>query len=402
MTLSPVLWVLPTVPWTLYGCREASPKTRPASLLRWACVIRSRNNDPPLTEYQTKKPAAASAGRAVNGRRSYLMRYVRTPPSGLKDSTEWPAFFIASAMNPRTVCFCHPIVCTMSARVAPFLRRSMATTWAVLLPRPGAAISGVRASCLALGAFFMAVALRDTLLLTGAAIGPGAPPFAWYSAFGLAGCAGWGGTEPASPPRRFQMRVAAAWWSLNFWIGGTPGRLFQIATSRVAGQDLASSTNSCGLVKLSNGLAVVAAASSGVECAMIWLSGSIVKVVIVVVLGAARFAVITWITSLDGEMQDNSEATWEAIGGVPAGKGSTTASVGLSSRPELQKSKAKRFPPIWQITRECPPSISRPFSGSVGGGKGIVFLDMVRTIPQLRAVPGLLPQRVRVRLAGTA
>src|SRR5450755_2191711 len=276
MTVSPVLWVLPTVPWTLYGCREASPKTRPASLLRWACVIRSRNNAPPLTEYQTKKPAAASTGRAVNGRRSYLMRYVRTPPSGLKDSTVWPAFFIAPAMNPRTVCFCHPIVCTISARVAPFLRCSMATTWAVLLARPGAAISG-RASCLALGAFFMAVALRDTLLLTGAAIGPGAPPLVWCSAFGLVGCAGWGGTEPASPPRRFQMRVAAAWLSLNFWIGCTPGRLFQIATSRVAGQDLASLANSCCRVKVSNGLAVVAAASSGVECAMMLLSVSIVK-----------------------------------------------------------------------------------------------------------------------------
>src|SRR5450755_1398037 len=144
MTLSPVLWVLPTVPWTLYGCREASPKTRPASLLRWACVIRSRNNAPPLTGYQTKKPAAVSTGRAVNGRRSYLMRYVRTPPSGLKDSTVWPAFFIASAMNPRTVCFCHPIVCIISASVAPFLRRSMATTWAVLLPGRDAAVGTLK------------------------------------------------------------------------------------------------------------------------------------------------------------------------------------------------------------------------------------------------------------------
>src|SRR5450755_3891857 len=124
-------------------------------------------------------------------------------------------------------------------------------------------------------------------------MGACAPPFAWCSAFGLAGCVGWGGTDAARPPRRFQMRVAAAWWSLNFWIGCTPGRLFQIATSRVAGQDLASSANSCGLVKLSNGLAVVAAASSGVECAVMLLSASIVKVVMVVVLGAARFAVIT-------------------------------------------------------------------------------------------------------------
>ena len=32
-----------------------------------------------------------------------LMRYVLSPPSGLKDSTAKPAFFIAPAMNPRTV-----------------------------------------------------------------------------------------------------------------------------------------------------------------------------------------------------------------------------------------------------------------------------------------------------------
>jgi hypothetical protein len=72
------------------------------------------------------------------------MRYVRTPPSGLKDSTVWPAFFIASAMNPRTVCFCHPIVCIISASVAPFLRRSMATTWAVLLPGRDAAVGTLK------------------------------------------------------------------------------------------------------------------------------------------------------------------------------------------------------------------------------------------------------------------
>jgi hypothetical protein len=46
---------------------------------------------------------------------------------------------------------------------------------------------------------------------------------------------------------RSQMRVAAALWSLNFLIGWTPGRLLRIATSRFAGQDLASSANSCWL-----------------------------------------------------------------------------------------------------------------------------------------------------------
>jgi hypothetical protein len=41
---------------------------------------------------------------------------------------------------------------------------------------------------------------------------------------------------------------------------------------------------------------VVAAASSGVASAVMWLSVSIVKVVIFVVLCSARFAVNTWIT----------------------------------------------------------------------------------------------------------
>src|ERR1700689_139774 len=41
-------------------------------------------------------------------------------------------------MNPRTVCFCHPIWSIISARVAPFFRCSMATARAVLLPSRGA------------------------------------------------------------------------------------------------------------------------------------------------------------------------------------------------------------------------------------------------------------------------
>jgi hypothetical protein len=95
---------------------------------------------------------------------------------------------------------------------------------------------------------------------------------------------------------RSQMRVAAALRSLNFRIGWTPGRLLQIESSRLAGQDLASSANSYWLLKLSKGVVIVAAASSGVACAVMWLSVSIVKVVIFVVLCSARFAVNTWIT----------------------------------------------------------------------------------------------------------
>jgi hypothetical protein len=39
-------------------------------------------------------------------------------------------------------------------------------------------------------------------------------------------------------------------------------------------------------------------------------------------------------------MQGNSEETFGVIGGFPQGKGRTTASAGLSSQIELQKSKA--------------------------------------------------------------
>ena len=59
---------------------------------------------------------------------------------GLKDSTACPAFFIAPAMKPRTVCFCHALVRMISVRVAPFLRRSMPITSAVLLPWRGDAL----------------------------------------------------------------------------------------------------------------------------------------------------------------------------------------------------------------------------------------------------------------------
>jgi hypothetical protein len=97
------------------------------------------------------------------------------------------------------------------------------------------------------------------------------------------------------------MRLVAALRSWNFLIGGAPGRLFQIATSRFAGQDFANSANSGWLLKVSNGVLVAAAASSGVACAVMWLSESIVKVVIVVVLCAAGCAVNTWITPRAGK-----------------------------------------------------------------------------------------------------
>src|ERR1700683_4835730 len=79
-----------------------------------------------------------------------------------------PAFFIAPAMNPRTVCFCQPIFSMISAKVAPFFRWSMVTTWAVLLPSRGAVASCVLAPLLPLGAFLAAVAFLVALSFVGA------------------------------------------------------------------------------------------------------------------------------------------------------------------------------------------------------------------------------------------
>src|ERR1700735_5707458 len=199
-------------------------------------------------------------------------------------------------MNPLTVCFCHPILSMISARGAPFLRWSMATTWAVLLPSRGAVASCVWAALLPWGAFLAAVALLVALPFVTAPLADCAPPLALRSAFGCRGCAGFGFTDSPRSWMLFQIRVAAVVRSLNFLTGVTPGRLFQMATSRSAGQPAASSASSFWLAKESNGVAAVATASSGVPCAVMLLSVSIVKVVIIGFLSTALNAVMTWIT----------------------------------------------------------------------------------------------------------
>src|ERR1700680_2238986 len=114
---------------------------------------------------------------------------VRSPPSGLKDSTLYPAFFIEPAMNPRTVCFCQLILLMISASVAPFLRWSIATTCAVLLPSRGAAVSCALAAFLPLGAFLGAAAFLLGLAFAGAPLAACAPPLALRSSFGFADAA---------------------------------------------------------------------------------------------------------------------------------------------------------------------------------------------------------------------
>src|SRR5674476_587283 len=198
-------------------------------------------------------------------------------------------------MNPRTVCFCQPIFSMISASVAPFFRWSMATTWAVLLPSRGPAPSSALAAFLALGAFLAALVFLVALALAGAPLAVCAPPLAFLSDFGFAGCA-WGVAASPRPWMDSQIRLAATLAVLKLLTGFTPGRLFQMATSRSAGQPAASSASSFWLAKESKGVVVVAAASSWVPNAVMLLSESIVNVFMSFLLGATLCAVTTWIT----------------------------------------------------------------------------------------------------------
>src|ERR1017187_3390823 len=92
-------------------------------------------------------------------------------------------------MNPRTVCFCQPILDMSSGNVAPPLRCSIATTWAVLLPSRGPAGSGALAAFFPLGALLAGVAFLVALALAGTPLAACAPPMAFFPAFGFAAAA---------------------------------------------------------------------------------------------------------------------------------------------------------------------------------------------------------------------
>src|ERR1022692_2817184 len=115
---------------------------------------------------------------------------------------------------------------------------------------------------------------------------------------------------------RVQMRLTAVLVLLKLSTATTPARLFQIATRRSGGQAAANSASSFWLAKVSNGVVVVAAASSGVPNAVMLFSLSIVKVVIIVLLGATLCAVITCDCSYPLEMQGNFDPNrqWRRVG----------------------------------------------------------------------------------------
>ena len=136
------------------------------------------------------------------------------------------------------------------------------------LARPGGFLR--LGGLLALGAFLAGVAFLVALAFAGAPLAACAPPLALGSAFGF-------GVSPRLWMRS-QIRPAAALAFLKLFTGFTPGRLFQMATSRSAGHCPTRLKSSFWLAKVSNGVAVVAAASSGVANALMLFSASMVNV----------------------------------------------------------------------------------------------------------------------------
>src|ERR1035438_4416549 len=119
---------------------------------------------------------------------------------------------------------------------------------------------------------------------------------------------------------RVQIRLTAVLELLKLSTATTPARLFQIATNRSAGQVAANSASSFWLAKVSNGVVVVAAASSGVPNAVMLLSLSIVE---------GRHLLSPWCHALRGHHMNHSEVLEKQ--GDLASK-STMAKIGRWSR----------------------------------------------------------------------
>ncbi len=107
---------------------------------------------------------AGGVGRILEMIRYFVSRYRRSPSSPFVDSTVSPIFLpTAPLMNPRTECGCQPVDFMISAKVAPFGRRIISSTLAVLLSARGVpaffAGAGLATFFPALAAFFGAAPL---------------------------------------------------------------------------------------------------------------------------------------------------------------------------------------------------------------------------------------------------
>src|SRR5450755_2088883 len=100
---------------------------------------------------------------------------------------------MAPAMKPRTVCRCQPMTFIISEMVAPLFRRSMPTTWALLLPSRNAAAFLAWVALSRRDAFLAGVAFVVAFPLAGAILADCAPTSAFLAAFGLAGGSGCAG-----------------------------------------------------------------------------------------------------------------------------------------------------------------------------------------------------------------
>lgn len=121
--------------------------------------------------------------------------------------------------------------------------------------------------------------------------GPGLRGLGRRPAASASGCA------PSPKSRmRSQILVAATLLVLNRFTGATPGRQFQVATIRSGGHPAIRSASSWRLLNVSNGVVVAAAASSAVANALIAVSWSIVKLVIIVSPWPRSARLMTWIT----------------------------------------------------------------------------------------------------------
>jgi len=157
---------------------------------------------------------------------------------GFDDETHFG--FDGSADESPMLCGCQSVALAISARVAPFLRRSRSNTMAFLLPSRAGAAS-------------LALAVLAALAFFGAPLGAlGAGVAASWAAVAVSGAA------PSSPWMAFQIRVTALLRFVNFLTGfrspanpATPAKPFQIWTRRSVGQLAASLASSFSVAKCS-------------------------------------------------------------------------------------------------------------------------------------------------------